>query len=56
MARARTTKELNLLTDSQLASLQDDLYEQIGILELESRRIADIRHERLLGIRRQGKA
>ncbi|ANA85961.1 hypothetical protein BH763_gp031 [Gordonia phage Monty] len=49
----RTKRELNRLTDHQLATLQDDLDERRHVAEVESKRVADIRHERLLGIRKQ---
>ncbi|QDF17941.1 hypothetical protein SEA_GORKO_96 [Gordonia phage Gorko] len=49
----RTKRELDRLTDHQLATLQDDLDERRHVAEVESKRVADIRHERLLGIRKQ---
>ncbi|ANA86059.1 hypothetical protein BH766_gp90 [Gordonia phage Demosthenes] len=49
----RSKRELNRLTDHQLATLQDDLYERRHVAEVEAKRVADIRHERLLGIRKR---
>lgn len=49
----RTTRQLNKLSDEELAALQAELHSDRDRVEIESRRVSDIRHERLLGIRKR---
>ncbi|QRI45680.1 hypothetical protein SEA_ROYALG_96 [Gordonia phage RoyalG] len=49
----RTTRQLNKLSDEELAALQSELREDGIRIEIEARRVSDIRHERLLGIRKR---
>ncbi|QOP65427.1 hypothetical protein SEA_DIABLA_101 [Gordonia phage Diabla] len=53
MMEPRTTRQLNKLSDEELAALQSELREDSIRLEIEARRVSDIRHERLLGIRKR---
>ncbi|AMS02391.1 hypothetical protein SEA_HOTOROBO_99 [Gordonia phage Hotorobo] len=53
MMEPRTTRQLNKLSDEELAALQAELHSDRDRVEIESRRVSDIRHERLLGIRKR---
>ncbi|AUV60697.1 hypothetical protein HOS75_gp033 [Gordonia phage SteveFrench] len=53
MMEPRTTRQLNKLSDEELAALQSELREDGIRIEIEARRVSDIRHERLLGIRKR---
>lgn len=50
---ARTTRELNTLSDEELADLQEELREALIQFEVEARRVSNLRHDRLLGLRKR---
>lgn len=50
---ARTTRELNTLSDEELADLQKELREALFQFEVEARRVSNLRHDRLLGLRKR---
>nr|DAK84423.1 MAG TPA: hypothetical protein [Caudoviricetes sp.] len=50
---ARTTRELNTLSDEELADLQEELREALFQFEVEARRVSNLRHDRLLGLRKR---
>lgn len=50
---ARTTREPNTLSDEELADLQEELREALIQFEVEARRVSNLRHDRLLGLRKR---
>lgn len=50
---ARTTRELSEFTDQELSDLQDELTEKLSDLKIESDRVANLRYERNIGLRKR---